>query len=129
MKISLIEDEPDCSDDFSIILRSVGHEVFVYNDADSAVIALEKICSSEVLILDLMMQLGNMVKTEEGLETGIALYKRIRKVAPKLPILVITARSKPEIWDDFSADNKVQYLGKPVASKATLVEAIERAVK
>ena len=115
MKIALIEDEPDCYETFTQMLEDRGHEVLVYTRADDAVEALKTICKCDLIILDLMMRLGTKIDPSEGDETGTALYKRIRKLAPTVCVMVVTAKFKGEWWwKDFSKDKNVSYLGKPL---------------
>jgi DNA-binding NtrC family response regulator len=115
MKIALIEDEADCYENYQVLLEERGHDVNVYSDADAVVNDINSICKSDVIILDLMIQLGTKIQPDEASETGTAIYKRIRKIAPKSRIVILTARSRGDIWEDFENDNLVRYLGKPVS--------------
>ena len=125
MKIVLIEDDPDCYDKFQLLLEDHDHNVQVYDEADAVIDDIQAICKADVIILDLMMQLGTKIDPNEALETGIAIYNRIRKIAPPLPIVVLTARSRSEVWDFFKEDPKVRYLGKPVSNVETFYKTIE----
>lgn len=124
MNISLIEDDPDCGEDFRIMLGCRGHLVEVYDAADDVVSSIAKIVESDIVLLDLMMQLGTAIRPSEAQETGIAIYKRLRKVSDRVPILVVSARSKSEVWGDFEGDPFVGYLGKPVKDVTELLGAI-----
>ena len=115
MKIVLIEDDPDCYENYQVFLEERGHEVTVYSEADTVIQEFNLICKADVIILDLMIQLGTKINPNEATETGTAIYKRIRKVAPDVPIVVLTARSRSDVWDDFQNDKQVKYLGKPVS--------------
>ncbi len=125
MKITLIEDEPDCYENYQVMLEEHGHEVKVYKEADNVINDLGVICESDVIILDLMIRLGTKISPDEASETGTAIYRRIRKMAPDVPILLLTARSRSDIWHDFKNDKKVKYLGKPVTDLEKFYEAIE----
>ena len=125
MNIALIEDEPDCYEPYSELLKARGHTVTIYSEADDVVDSLEKIVKSDVIILDLMIQLGTKVRPEEASETGIALYRRIRKIAIAVPIVVITARVKKEVWPDFQSDVRVSFLAKPINNLETFYSTIE----
>jgi DNA-binding NtrC family response regulator len=125
MKISLIEDEPDCYEPYQILLEDRGHEVKVFDEADKVISQLDFICKSDVIILDLMMQLGTEIKSVEAAETGTAIYKRIRKVSNNTPIVVLTAKLQSDVWKDFQDDKKVKYLGKPVSDLEVFYKTIE----
>jgi CheY-like chemotaxis protein len=87
---------------------------------------MNAVCASDVIILDLMMRLGSKINPAEAGETGTALYKRIRTFAPNIPVVVLTARSKSEVWDDFAGDNHACYLGKPVSDTEEFYDVIEK---
>jgi CheY-like chemotaxis protein len=113
MKILFIEDNPEFSKYLSILLESYGHNVELCDNADQAVGMLDRLCEFNLVVLDLMMILGSIIRPDEGKETGIALYKRIRKLNMKIAILVLTAQDKADIWEDFKTDPKVAYHHKP----------------
>lgn len=115
MDIMLIEDEPDCYENYQVLLEERNHDVKVYSDADNVINELNNICKADVIILDLMIQLGTFIKPNEATETGIAIYKRIRKINSNIPIVVLTARSRSDVWDHFKNDKNARYLAKPVS--------------
>ena len=125
MNISLIEDEPDCYETYQALLEARGHKVTVYRGADDTIKAMNTVCKSDVVILDLMMRLGTKIDPAEAGETGTALYRRIRAFEKKVPIIVLTARSKSEVWEDFKDDKHVCYLGKPVSDTEEFYFTIE----
>lgn len=125
MKISLIEDEPDCHESYKALLEERGHKVILYSEADEVVSNLNIICETNVIILDLMIQLGTKINPKEATETGIAIYKRIRKISLDIPIVILTAKLYSDVWDDFKNDNLVKYLGKPVSDLDKFYKTIE----
>lgn len=125
MKIALIEDEPDCYENYEIVLRrNFNHDVKVYYDADAVIDELDEICDCDLIILDLMIQLGTKIRPDEAQETGIAIYKRIRKKSTQIPIIIITAISFSDIVELFKNDKKLKYLGKPLSDHRALNNAI-----
>lgn len=117
MRILFIEDNPDFSSIVSALLRDEGHKVIEINNADAAVKAIEADTSNfDIVILDIMMMLGSIINENEAPETGIAIYKRLRKTNKSIRVLVLTALSKKDIWRHFVADSNVQYFGKPIPS-------------
>ncbi len=125
MRISLIEDEPDCYEGLQELLSSRKHSVKVYEDADDVVDHMDEIAKSDVVVLDLMMQLGLKIKPSEAPETGIAIYKRLRKLNDRVRVIVMTARLKADVWSEFQADPNAYYIGKPVSLLDELYRMIE----
>lgn len=127
LKISLIEDDPDCCKNYSDIFCEQGHDVKAYSNADDVINNIEQIASSDRIILDLMMQLGTIIKDFESSETGIAILKRIRNINKDVPIIILTAREKSEIWEECAPneDDNVRYLGKPICEEDLLKETEE----
>ena len=126
MDIALIEDEPDCYENYEALLLDRGHNVTVYQYADDAIVGLEEIAKDDVVVLDLMMQLGSLIQPDEGEETGIAIYRRLRKLSLTQPILVLTARSEAELLHNFKSDEKCHYVVKPISDLGEFYAAIEK---
>ena len=84
MKIALIEDEPECFETFSTLLEDHSHEVKTFIEADEVIEHINEIVKSDLVILDLMIQLGTVIDPNEGPETGIAIYKRLRKIVREI---------------------------------------------
>lgn len=115
MKIALIEDEADCYEVYKTFLENAGHKVHVYEEADNVVENLDSIARNDIVILDLMLQLGSVIQPNEANETGTAIYKRLRNINSTLPIVIVTARLKHDIWNDFKGDDFVKYIEKPIS--------------
>jgi CheY-like chemotaxis protein len=114
MKILFIEDNPEFSNIVAELLRDVGHEVEIVNSADDAVAILPSHQKFDLVILDIMMMLGSKINVSEASETGIAIYKRLRKLNKNIRVLVLTALTKKDIWTEFSGDPFAEYFGKPI---------------
>jgi CheY-like chemotaxis protein len=78
-----------------------------------------------------MMRLGTLIDTDEATETGIAIYKRLRQVAPNLPVLVLSALSKDHFWQQssFANDSHATYFGKPLKAEDKIYLLVEGALK
>lgn len=124
MKILFIEDNPEFSNIVSDILRDAGHSVEVIDNADDAVAVLPRSREFDLVILDIMMMLGSTINGAEAPETGIAIYKRLRKLNGDIRVLVLTALAKKDIWSHFSGDSRVQYFGKPIPKDTSRFLAI-----
>ena len=116
MRILFIEDNPEFLGYVSELLRTEGHEVIEVDNADAAVNAIKDVSSYDLVILDIMLMLGSIINQNEANETGIAIYKRIRKIDKNIRILVLSARGKGDIWDFFCDDLNATYHGKPIPS-------------
>jgi len=85
-KILIVEDDESLASFLSEELRGQGYCIEHISDGEMALNALTEKRRYDLLILDL-----NLPKID-----GITLIKRVRPTEPKLPILVLTARSKLE---------------------------------
>ena len=126
MRILLIEDDADFYPSILELLEPRGHKLTVCDEADDAVTEIERLNEYDLIILDLIMRLGTKIKDEDAEETGIAIYRLIRKAHKQIPIIVLSARKKKYIWAPFSADPSVTYVGKPLRSNCTaFIELVE----
>lgn len=116
MRILFIEDNPEFLSYVSALLRNEGHKVVEVDNADDAVEAIKDVASYDLVILDIMLMLGSIITADEANETGVAIYKRIRKIDKNVRVLVLSARGKGDIWQCFDGDERVTYHGKPIPS-------------
>ncbi len=69
-------------------------EVVFEDNVDAGFATLqERLADIDLLILDIMMPAGKhrtSAETSYGLRTGLSLYKEVRQLAPRLPIVVLT---------------------------------------
>ncbi len=82
-RILIVEDDVDLAGFLSAELEAQQYVVDVIHDGEAALAALESQTQYHLLILDL-----NLPKLD-----GIALIERVRPSLPKLPMMVLTARS------------------------------------
>jgi len=85
-RILIAEDDVDLAEFLSTELREQRFTVDVIHDGEEAFAALQEQGRYNLLILDL-----NLPKLD-----GIALIDRLRPLQPRLPVLVLTARSRVE---------------------------------
>ncbi len=112
MKIVIIEDDPDAVENYRLLKKH--HSVSIYTDAEGVITDLNEVVKKDIIILDIMMELADSMDPEEAKETGIALYQRIRAKNKKVPILVISARSRSELLQAFPKDTKLNIVEKPI---------------
>lgn len=124
MKILFIEDNPEFSSIVADLLRDAGHVVEIVSSADDAITILARHQEFDLVILDIMMMLGSRIKESEASETGIAIYKRLRKLNNNIRVLVLTALSKKDIWSEFNNDPLAKYFGKPIPKDTSRFLAI-----
>jgi len=99
--ILLIDDEKLPMDYYIRALKLSNLEVKQFFDPESVVKFIkQKKPHPKAIILDIMMLPGNMYNQEEtnnGLRTGILLYKDLRVHYPNIPIVFLTNVSSPDI--------------------------------
>jgi CheY-like chemotaxis protein len=127
MNILFIEDNPEFSKIVRTLLEARGHTVKLCDNADDTVDELKNLNNYKIVLLDIMMMLGTKIGSEEAKETGIAIYKRLRKINSKIPIVVLTAQIKENIWSEFGADPKATYHFKP-PQMDKLYEQVEQVI-
>ncbi|MBH47824.1 MAG: DNA-binding response regulator [Halobacteriovorax sp.] len=114
-KIFLVEDEEHICDILNFQLKKAEHEVLVFKDGQEAIEALQSFDSGnpiDLFILDRMLPGANGV--------DICRFIRMYKPTQNIPILFLTALSKPEdivLGLDAGADD---YLTKPFESQVLL---------
>ena len=131
MNILFIDDHPEFLREMAEQLEDHGHTVIRCMRADDAVAQLTQIKSFGVVVLDIMMRLGNIIDPNEATETGIAIYLRLRKVAPNIPVLVVSALAKDRFWDEsgFSKDTHASYFAKPLKGDQKIYQLVEMVKK
>lgn len=85
-RILIVEDDVSLAGFLSAELQHQGYAVDLVHDGETAIATLENQRRYDLLILDL-----NLPKLD-----GISLIERVRPTQPRLPMLVLTARSRVE---------------------------------
>lgn len=120
MRILIVEDEPLLRNGLVDLLKGAGHDVEIACDGAAAVMwGTEE--SFDLVLLDLMLP-----KID-----GIEVCKRLRKVRPTLPILMLTAKGSEEDKVRGLTSGADDYVTKPFGARELLarVEAIGRRLK
>lgn len=128
MKILLIDDSWEFTDNVKYLLENDGRTVSVIDETDEAYDAItkENLEEYDIVILDLMFTVGEKFALENLPEVGIYLYRKIRKINKKIPIVIVSALNKKRYEKYFEGDTLVQYVSKPLSSK---IEELEMAIK
>jgi len=118
MTVLFIDDERRRMEAFAMELELTIKPVVFFSEVDSAwdyfVKNQKKI---KLIILDIMMPPGKMFDADStelnlGLRTGILFYGKIRELAPKLPVIIFTNASSPEVKERFREQRKCLYIQK-----------------
>ena len=121
-KLKVLWVEDDLLSIYPIIEEVKDHNI----DVETAVTPKEALYKLEkekgnftAILLDIRMHAGNelsSIETRGGLQTGIALGRKIKENYPSIPIIGISVASEPEVEEWFKKNNFV-YLMKPINSK------------
>lgn len=99
--ILLIDDEPEIINLYLRALRLEGFDLKEFRDVDSAFDFINKEKPKiDAIVLDLMMNPGKRYQsedTQDGLSTGVLTFHELRRLYPKVPVLVLTNHSEPEL--------------------------------
>jgi two-component system alkaline phosphatase synthesis response regulator PhoP len=120
MRILIVEDEPMLRNGLMDLLKGAGHTVEIACDGAAAVMwGTEE--QFDLVLLDLMLPKMD----------GIEVCKRLRKIRPTLPILMLTAKGSEEDKVRGLSTGADDYVTKPFGARELLarVEAIGRRLK
>ena len=125
-KILFVDDENRRAQLYLDELLQSGHDTVLKTETDEALTYLQQNQDIDVLILDIMMPPGIKFagKTEQGLDTGVVLYDEIRRIAPRLPVIVLTNVSDREVAQKFRNENNCWYYPKSDVLPFELAEDI-----
>jgi FixJ family two-component response regulator len=112
--ISVIDDDESMRTAIMGLIRSLGYEVRGYVSADEF-LAEGDLHSVSCIVSDIQMA---------GM-TGIELTRLLRQLACNIPVIMITARTEPGLYERALASGAHSFLQKPFAA-AALIGAIEK---
>lgn len=114
--ILIVDDERRYTLPYYEHLKLSGYRVEFRKDVVAAFHFLqEHLERIDVLVLDIMMPSGSMFTREEtdnGLHTGVCFYDRVRKIAPRLPVIFLTNLSNEKLEERFQAEPYCRYIVK-----------------
>jgi len=120
-EILYIEDEIDLEKEFPEILAIEGYDVDKARNGDEALQKLRNHGKEyDLIILDIMMPTGEEIAPDQsakgGFETGKVILKKLRhELKLQIPVIVLTAYSKPETEDELRSFGISEFLGKPTS--------------
>ncbi len=121
MKVLFVDDEPDFINVMRMRVRSWGYEFLSAPDGQKALETL-KSGSPDVIVLDYLMPIMNGVET----------LKAIRKINPKVPVIMMTAYPDEKIIEGATSLGvhafipKISDVTEPSSSLETALKMIEK---
>jgi two-component system OmpR family response regulator len=122
--VAIVEDDPDQRENFTDALRTSGYDVVAYRNRVTALEGMQK-NMPDLAILDIML--------ENEMDGGFDLCRDLRAMAPKLPIIFLTARDSDidrvsglrlDAWDYLTKPLNLQFLTVRVNSLFRIVESL-----
>lgn len=114
-KILIIEDETVISFSYRLQLERMGFEVIGTARSSEEAEALLRTDRPDLIIMDIYLK---------GPKTGLDLAREIHATDP-IPVLFLTASTKPEVIEGIRALKGCQYLAKPINSDS-LEDVLQR---
>ena len=126
-RILFVEDDPYFANLYASELRDEGYEVIEASNVDSALF-LARSCDFEVVILDVMLDPGkffNIIETQGGHKTGIALARELRDRMPDAKILALTNSLDADVEEWFTTDELFAFARKSTVGPQKLVRLVK----
>jgi two-component system OmpR family response regulator len=123
-QIAIVEDDPDQRDNYADALAAAGYSVKTYGNRAEAFAGMKQNLP-DLAILDIML--------EDEMDGGFDLCRDLRAIAPKLPIIFLTARDtdidrvsglRLDAWDYLTKPVNLQFLAVRVSSLFRIVETL-----
>src|SRR5262249_43793329 len=128
MIILMVDDEPRGVETYKDELEAeLDCKVVYRRKVDEALhFVRENLAGLGLLILGMMTPAGETFRhekaTEFGLRTGISFFEQVRRMAPVLPVIILTNVSDPKVLDRFRGEANCLYLQKKDYLPDQLVE-------
>ncbi len=122
--IAIVEDDPDQRENYADALGANGYEVRSYSNRREALTGIRQNLP-DLAILDIML--------EDEIDGGFDLCRDLRAIAPKLPIIFLTARDtdidrvsglRLDAWDYLTKPVNLQFLSVRVSSLFRIVDTL-----
>jgi CheY-like chemotaxis protein len=133
--ILFVDDEPFFVDTYVTALTDGGYEVSLQKKVGAAMKIFEgPDAHIELVITDVMMTAGTAFAPEEApqsdLTTGFAFYDWIRRRAPKLPVVILTNKTSPDVDEKFGSEENCWVFRKgPRCSPSKLVQHVNEVLE
>jgi len=124
-KIAIVEDDEDQRENYADVLKQHGYEVSAYSSRPTALEGIKK-NMPDLAMLDIML--------EDEMDGGFDLCRDLRSIAPKLPIIFLTARDtdidrvsglRLDAWDYLTKPINMQFLTVRITSLFRIVDSLD----
>jgi len=124
-KIAIVEDDEDQRENYADALKQHGYEVSSYSNRPTAIEGMKK-NMPDLAMLDIML--------EDEMDGGFDLCRDLRSIAPKLPIIFLTARNSDidrvsglrlDAWDYLTKPINMQFLTVRITSLFRIVDSLD----
>jgi len=124
-KIAIVEDDEDQRENYTDALKQHGYEVSAYSNRPTAIEGMKK-DMPDLAMLDIML--------EDEMDGGFDLCRDLRTIAPKLPIIFLTARDSDidrvsglrlDAWDYLTKPINMQFLTVRITSLFRIVDSLD----
>ena len=102
-RVMIVDDQPTVLKVLAVLLENAGHEAAAFHSAEEAREHFEKDSEFDLLISDIQM----------GLESGLDLLTFARRLAPSMPVILITAHPSVETAREATQSGVFDYVTKP----------------
>ena len=116
-KVLIVEDQPAVANALRLLFDLNDIETTTARTAEAALRAIER-GEADVILQDM-----NFTPGATGGEEGVALFRRVRQMAPEIPVLVLTAWTSLETAVQLVKEGASDYLAKPWDDRK-LVDAV-----
>ena len=115
--VAIVDDEESICAAFELLLQSAGFDVVTFTNG---IVFLESLNSRipDCLVLDLHMPSMS----------GFEVQARLRQIAPRIPVVIITGNDVPESYERVMAAGAAAYLRKPADDQA-LIDSVTTAIE
>ena len=124
-KIAIVEDDEDQRENYADALKQHGYEVSTYSNRPLALAGMRE-NMPDLAMLDIML--------EDEMDGGFDLCRDLRMLAPKLPIIFLTARNSDidrvsglrlDAWDYLTKPVNMQFLTVRITSLFRIVDSLD----
>ena len=124
-KIAIVEDDEDQRENYADALKQHGYEVSAYSNRPNALAGMKE-DMPDLAMLDIML--------EDEMDGGFDLCRDLRNLAPKLPIIFLTARDSDidrvsglrlDAWDYLTKPINMQFLTVRITSLFRIVDSLD----
>ncbi len=130
--IVFIDDEHGPIDYYVQALSESGHQVERFDTVEKTFAHLDTRRTADIYVVDIMMPTHGHLRLKDsadGLASGVVIHREIRRVFPKVPIIMLTSISNPEILGGLPLEENTRIESKIDTLPYELVEIVANTLK